>query len=81
VDPGLRPGRVGIVADERDFPRSFGQAGPVQDWGYVLPLARVFRWDEASRFEEGLDTSMVMVRRYHRSRTGPIEMPTRSGQP
>jgi hypothetical protein len=53
MDPGLRPGRIGIIADEGDFPRSFGQAGPVQGWGYVLPLAGVFGWDDASRFEGG----------------------------
>ena len=53
VDPGLRSGRVGIVADKRNFPRSLGQAGPVQGWGYVLPLTRVLRWDDASLLEGG----------------------------
>jgi hypothetical protein len=53
MNPRLRSGRVGIVADEGDFPCSFRQTRPVQGWGYILPLARVFGWDDASRFEGG----------------------------
>jgi hypothetical protein len=40
MDPGRRPGSVGIVAYEGDFPPSFGPAGPVQGRTEIHPAPR-----------------------------------------
>src|SRR5919107_1484196 len=41
MDPGRRPGSVGIVAYEGDFPPSFGQAGPVQRQVFAAVVRRL----------------------------------------